>query len=336
MSKIKKIQKSLDKFELSLSGRTVLTEAATGNYVVTPVIAALAGAKVYAFTKSSRFGTIEEVTAQTTALADIAGVNDKIRIITDYTQLDLDEVDILTNTGFNRPITKDVLGKLKSGCVIPLMWEPWEFRPGEIDLEYAFNRGIKVYGTNEADTRLRTFEYIGYIALYHILDNKKSPLSSDVLVLGNEKFADAVADVLRRNGYNTEVRYSFQPKLSKDVPEVVVLAEHEKSDLLIGNENAFISSSEVDKDTLVVHICGNVDFTNLDCKYTPEIPAKFGYMSYTTDFIDDMAVIDLHTAGLKVAEGMLSANKLALTPPEYKSYMERNYPALSFDVEKYW
>jgi len=336
MSRIKKIQKSLEKFDLSLSGKIVLTEAATGNYVVTPVIAAMAGAEVFALTKNSRFGSVEEVTEQTNALADIAGVKDKITIVTDYTQLDLAEIDILTNTGFNRPITKDILSALNSGAVIPLMWEPWEFRPGEIDLDFAFERGIKVYGTNEADRRLRTFEYIGYTALFHILNYKKSPLSSDVLILGNEKFADAVAEVIRRNAYNTEVRYSYEARYDKEIPEVVILVEHEKDNLLIGNEDAFIISSSVSQDTLVIHICGNVDFTNLDCKYTPDNPAKFGYMSYTTDFIDDMAVIDLHTAGLKVAEGMLSANKLGLTPSEYKSYMEQNYPALSFDAEKYW
>ena len=51
---IKGIIKAIEKFELSLMDKVVLTEAATGNYVVTLVIAAVAGAKkVYAFTKDS-------------------------------------------------------------------------------------------------------------------------------------------------------------------------------------------------------------------------------------------------------------------------------------------
>jgi hypothetical protein len=49
-----------------------------------------------------------------------------------------------------------------------------------------------------------------------------------------------------------------------------------------------------------------------------------------------MAVIDLHTAGLKVAEGMLSANSAGLKGEEYKLFMEKNYPALGFDDQKYW
>ena len=34
-------------------------------------------------------------------------------------------------------------------------------------------------------------------------------------------------------------------------------------------------------------------------------PASFGYMSYTADAVDPQAVVDLHCAGLKVAEEML-------------------------------
>lgn len=48
---ITKIKRSVDKFKLNLKDKIVLTEAATGNFVVTQVIAALAGAKVYAYTK---------------------------------------------------------------------------------------------------------------------------------------------------------------------------------------------------------------------------------------------------------------------------------------------
>ena len=59
-------------------------------------------------------------------------------------------------------------------------------------------------------------------------------------------------------------------------------------------------------------------------------------MSFTTDFIDNTAIIDLHTAGLKVAEGMLKANNLKLKPHDYKKYLEENYPALAFDDHKYW
>ena len=55
---------------LDLKGKTVLTEAASGAYVVTPLLAAIAGAKVYAFTRTTRYGTVDEIFANTRKLVD--------------------------------------------------------------------------------------------------------------------------------------------------------------------------------------------------------------------------------------------------------------------------
>ena len=48
---INKLVRQVEALQLDLKGRIVLTEAATGAYVVTPVIAAISGAKVFAFSK---------------------------------------------------------------------------------------------------------------------------------------------------------------------------------------------------------------------------------------------------------------------------------------------
>ena len=66
-----KIEDAVDRLNLDLSGKVVLTEAATGAYIVTPVIAALAGAEVYAFTKDTRYGTVAEVRKQTNELIEL-------------------------------------------------------------------------------------------------------------------------------------------------------------------------------------------------------------------------------------------------------------------------
>src|SRR5262249_30675931 len=64
---------ALAQTRLRLERRTVLTEAASGAYVVTPVLAALAGARVQAFTRTTPYGTFDEVVAATRALAERAG-----------------------------------------------------------------------------------------------------------------------------------------------------------------------------------------------------------------------------------------------------------------------
>lgn len=333
---IKKILQAIDKFELDLRGKTVLTEAASGNYTVTPVIAARAGADVHALAKNSGFGTIDEVTEQVCGLAKKMGIVERVNIITTLDAIHLDGVDIVTNCGFLRPIDRSLLSRLSSHCVIPLMYEPWEFRETDLDLQACRERGIKVYGTNEQDSRLRTMEYIGYTVLSLLLARKIAPFGAAILLTGCNRFVTPVENVLLANGYDVTAitEYNEPPEL-EDLAAIVVL-EHERDVYIIGRNRAFIQTSAIPDETLVIHISGRIDFENAGFDFVPPEPREFGNMSYTTDFIDNRAVIDLHTAGLKVGEGMLKTNKLGLSGHHYKSFMEENYPSLAFSGERYW
>jgi len=103
---------------------------------------------------------------------------------------------------------------------------------------------------------------------------------------------------------------------------------------VVVGDNGFISSKKISDKTLIIHISGNVNFERLNCKFIPNSPAKFGYMSFTTDFIDPKAIVDLHTAGFLVGEGMVKAHKLGLKNGKYDSFVQSNYPALAFKDEK--
>ena len=64
---------------LDLSALTVLTEAASGAYGVTAVIAAMAGAKqVHAFVRPSPYGSVWEVNDWTSQLANAAGTGSSL------------------------------------------------------------------------------------------------------------------------------------------------------------------------------------------------------------------------------------------------------------------
>ena len=333
---IDKIRYSIDKFQLDLSDLTVLTEAATGNYVVTPILAALAGARVIAFTKNSKHGNVQDVIDQTFALSDKLKVANKIDIIQSLGEIDLSQVDILTNTGFLRPINDAIISKLKSSCVIPLMWEPWEYRSAELDLQVCAKKGVKVYGTNESDPRLRTMEYIGYIVLHFLLEEKCSPFSSKVLILGDNKFGKAIKTVLDTNDYLLKWVSDYDQKVDNiEQYDVIVCAEHQNKAKLIGGDG-YLNGTEISPETIIIHIAGSIDIEILKSKIIPELPQKYGHMSYTADFIDNLAIIDLHTAGFNVAQGMIEANKLQLSKSDYKHYLESNYPALAFENEEYW
>src|ERR1700712_5727155 len=97
---IDKLLRRVDALQLNLKGKTVLTEAASGAYIVTPVLAAIAGAKVYAFYKTTRYGTVAEIFASTKALADtFKKYSLDIHLIDTVSPGIVAEADMITNAG---------------------------------------------------------------------------------------------------------------------------------------------------------------------------------------------------------------------------------------------
>lgn len=77
----KLITESLEFNKLDLRDFVVFTEAASKNYVVTPIIAAMAGARVYAITKDSIYGKAKDIESFTYRFAKFCNVKDKISIV---------------------------------------------------------------------------------------------------------------------------------------------------------------------------------------------------------------------------------------------------------------
>jgi hypothetical protein len=330
---LNKINNSILKFDLNLKNKIVLTEAATGSYSSTPIIALLAGAKkVYALVKETKYGTFEDVKKEFEKYLN----NPNFKIIKSLKEI-THKIDIVTNSGFVRPIDEKFINYLDSNSVVTLMYEPWEFRSSDIDLELLHKNNIKVYGTNEHDKRLRTMDYIGLTVLYHLLDDKITAFSKNkLLILGNEEFTEPIERILTHNDYLVHVVNNYDELVNIEDFDIFIVAENKDTRYIIGHKDSYININFLNKEQKVIHICGNVDFKNAHFSHKPEKPVSFGYMSYRTDFIDDMALIDLQTASLKVAEGMIEANKLNLKNKDYKKFMESNYPSLSFDNNLYW
>src|ERR1700681_4324724 len=97
---IDKLIRQVNALQLELKGKIVLTEAASGAYIVTPILAAIAGAKVFAFSKTTRYGKVEDVFASTRELAN--SFKEFPLDIQFIDQLNLEIIamaDIITNSG---------------------------------------------------------------------------------------------------------------------------------------------------------------------------------------------------------------------------------------------
>ena len=182
---------------LDLSGRVVLTEAASGAYVVTPILAALADAsRVIAVTRDSRHGSAAHVTARTRAIAAAASVAERIEIHPRRSADALRAADIVTNSGHVRPLDARAVGHMRPGAAISLMYEAWELRPADVDLDACRRRGVRVGGVNEAHPAVDLLSFLGVMAVKLLTDAGVSVYRSRLLLLCDNPFASFIENGL--------------------------------------------------------------------------------------------------------------------------------------------
>lgn len=317
------IGQAIRTFNLQLEGLTILTEAATGYYALTPLVAALAGAEhVLALTRDSRYGAKADILRHTLELARRWGVADRITLLDDRTDPRVGEADVVTNLGFVRPLDLAMLDRLKGSVVIPLMWETWEFRAADLCLDECWSRGIPVLGTDEHHPDLDIFPYVGHLALKLALRLDIELHRASVLVMGGGEFAAQAEASLSGAGAETW-RWSLAsghaiPAEQIARADAIVVIEHQQRAMLVGPGAPLDPQVllRVNPGVVIVHVCGGMDVESVQragLRYAPDSVAPAGYMSVATDFLGPRPLIDLHTAGLRVGEVMARFRRRGLS-----------------------
>ena len=309
-----KIDETVNRLRLDLRGLHVLTEAATGFYRVTPVIAARAGAKVVALTRDSRHGTVDQVRRETTALAKEMGVEDRIEIVESLSKKDIAGADIATNSGHLRPLNAEFVGQMKLGSVTPLMYESWECRPGEIDLDACRRQGIVVAGTNERHPDLRVFDYLGLLAISGLLQCQVPVTFSKILLVCDNPFCPFIAKTLLACGAVVEVLGSGDvPDLdglqrrTADAPgsyDAIVVADTPGERPVVGPAGkSKYSFEQIGRFDALVQLWGDVDRRGLDgIPCCPATPPPRGHMGILLSALGPEPIIRLQAGGLKVGQ----------------------------------
>ena len=108
--------------------------------------------------------------------------------------------DIVTNSGRIRPIDAETVGHMKPSAVIPLMYESWEYRAADVDLEACRTRGILVGGTNERHPAVDVFSFLGQMALLQLHEAGIAVRGSRILLLCDNAFAPFIEHDLKAAG----------------------------------------------------------------------------------------------------------------------------------------
>jgi hypothetical protein len=302
---VKLMQKSIAQCELDLTGSIVLTEAARGAYAVTPILSAMAGAeRVYAVTRTTQYGTVEQITQETEELAALAGVKGKIKIITGKSEQAVLEADIITNSGHVRPIDSEMIERFKPTAVIPLMYEAWEFRASDLDLDFCRAKGIPVVGTNERHPAVDVFSYLGIMAVKLLLDAGVAVCGSRVLLLCDNPFAPYIERGLKGAGAEVNcVNGVLDAPTSQDYDAIVVALHPDGKPTLDKDDAAKIAAEW--QGAVVAQFWGDIDRGAFVANGIPLWPLKEpapGHMGILPSAVGPEPIVRLQCGGLKVGE----------------------------------
>jgi hypothetical protein len=343
----------ISELDLNLNGLTVYTEAATGPYAITAVLAAMAGArKAYALARDNRYGSRVQAIAETRSLACIANVDQVIEFVTEKQAEHLAETDILTNAGNVRPIDEQTIASLvKETAVIPLMYEGWELRSTDLDVPACCARGILIGGTNERHPRIRFFDYLGMMALKLMLDAQFEVLDTRIALICDNAFAPYIVSTLLACG--AEVRafgaVEYLECLKDRLALLKSLTAIDKDDIanchavlvaaslhgeraVIGKESkALIRASMLGQAAPGVEVfefCwgGAVDreaLADLKIKVWPEVPPPKGHMGVVPSVLGSVPLVRLQAGGLKVGEVLSRLRRAGISVEQAMVELER-------------
>lgn len=302
------MEEAIERCHLDLAGYSVLTEAASGAYVVTPVIAAMAGAyPVFAITRTTAYGTFDEISDNTLNLARIAGVAERIEVIADLSKDILAGADIITNSGHVRPIDWQKISLMKKSAVVALMYEAWEFRSTDLDVEACRDRGIRVVGTNERHPAVDVFSFLGPMGVKLLLDAGVAVYSTRILLVCNNPFNDFIKAALQATGAMVDcVEALRQAPLERNYDAVLVARTPSTEPALSDDDVLQVRNSW--PGAVIAVFWGDLDrgmLQNAGLHYWPKVAPVAGHMGILPSSIGPEPIVRLQSGSLKAAEAQL-------------------------------
>jgi hypothetical protein len=325
-------------FDLDLDGLTVLTEAATGYYRLTPTIAAMAGAeRVLALGRDTRFGTFEQARQQTVYLAEQTKAGEgtqatpqPVEVVAERSAAVFGAADIVTNLGGVRPIDRSVVEQLKATAVVSLMFGGNDWRPHEVDLEACWQQGIAVAGVDEVaidlfrTTGLRITWFLLELGLEvvgcHLVFAGSGPVLGRVMAFleGMGPKVSAItaepAEWIESHGGRKVAERLDEPAAWEALADADALLTFDpmRQREFVGPEGEILPEllAEIAPGIAVVPYSGRVDRAGLEAAGIACFPRHDpggGHSANTIGEILPAPVIELHTAGLKVGEIMARA-----------------------------
>ena len=340
------IRRLISRHRLDMSGLVVLTELASGPYLFNPMVAALSGADVViAYGRDSEYGTFDSIAGEFRQRFGQVKESANV-VITDDLDFALGhDPDVVTNSGHLRPLDRSFLERLKGSAVVPLMWETWEFRPEELDLDAAKDLGILVLGTEEAHPLCDMRPYSALAALKLMIQHRILSFGTRVLVVGEQiTLGVPIHSALLGCGLNAGITNSQDLRkllTSNDAQwDYVLVAEHGGSGVIIGPSGQASPTQLTEKGVSGVGVVsGKVDAPSLTEAGIEVLPSSLKdglQMSFSPVELGPEASLELFAAGLAVGTAMGRMRRDGADLIETVQFAKANSPAMDFQGAAAW
>jgi hypothetical protein len=329
---VRLMRRAIELHRLDLAGLCVLTEAAVGYRRVTPVIAALAGARdVYAVGRDSVHAARKDAERQTAYLAALAGVQDRVHLLPTRLQAPLATVDIVTDLPGVRPVDEAILRNISETAAVSLMRGIAHWRRGDVDVATCRRLSIAVAGVDEDGIDL--YRYLPMEAVWGLLQLGVEVVGATVLVAGDGLAYGKAARGLAQVGARVLVAAPDSAgritllggeKVGDGLEDAAVRGRLAEADALVLcpaepdrrtiGATAWIDAGELAAaapHVAVVSLAGEFDRRGLDGVGVRSWPETGD--SAARDLLPQ-PLIDLHTAGLKVGEVLTRSRRRGSSP----------------------
>ena len=287
----------------------------------------MAGAKdVRVWGRDTSYGMAEDIAADLRLLCQLADVEEPTAIrINKRVDADIAAANIVTNSGMLRPLDSAFLAHLDPNTsVVSLMYDAWELREGDIDLDECVRRGIKVVGTNESDSKFPIFDFCGPLIAKMIFEGGYEILENSFVVWSDDQFGSVVADYLKRMGaasviLTTDLGVAMANLIRADV---IVFADYDQARELIGHgQDALFplnSLKRINPFLGVIHLYGRIRAADVRAAGFSIYPARDGALSVMTEtlaHLGSLPILKLTIAGLRAAQEVLREETARFSQP---------------------
>lgn len=277
---------------------------------------------MFAITAPSRFGTVEEVVRQTNELAKLAGLRNHISIITEKSKEVVERADIVTNSGHVRPIDAKMIDWMKPSAVISLMYEAWELRASDVDLEACRRRNIMVGEVNERHVTIDVFSYLSLMASKLLMDAGIAVSLSNILLVCDCPFRESLETGLIKAGASVDTVEGLPENPPNGTAyDAILVALKPQSKFELSLEKCKVLADRW-PGVVVAQFIGDLDratFINAGIPvWPPEMPPP-GHMGILPSDIGPEPIIRLQAGGLKTGE--LLARRSSCSVTEFQEYV---------------